>query len=208
MGRGLSELQKHTLRMAYANHTVEGRLVPRWALKVITAERSDLLRERYTARDVPHIFYSSGDYEVLFDSRETANEEAEWLKENGFNFVHSWESTRCLSDSPNFRGNYYSYEGADLYSYEVLADFFGFSEMPRVQCNGEPCKLRNPEGKRTAGDKHFNVEKIGKARYNAAQAAVSRAFKRLAERGLLFHGYAGVHLTKSGFIEADKLANG
>ncbi len=73
MGRGLSELQKHTLRMAYANHTAEGRLVPRWALAGIEAGRSDLLRERYTARDVPHIFYSNGHYEVLFDSLNRIN---------------------------------------------------------------------------------------------------------------------------------------
>jgi len=214
MGRGLSELQKTILQMAYKNHVAERRLVPRWGLEISVVGISDLLGSYYTAHNIPYMCYSTRrpnhyQYKSFFDTREAANEHAEWLKENNFDFRHTWETTRDLYSTRNLRGDHErNYEGADLYSYEVLADFFRFSDAPRIQCNGEPCRLRRPGGERSAGDQHFDVARIGKARHNAAQAAVSRAFKRLADRGLLFHGYAGVHLTKSGFIEADKLANG
>jgi hypothetical protein len=210
MGRGLSELQKYILKMAYANHIREDRLVPRWATSVIESGRAEPLKDYYVEHNIPHIFYNGGEpkhFKAFFDNRKAADKHAEWLKEQGYDFRYSWETLRDFSDTRGFTFERdCDYEGADLYTYEVLADFFRFSEAARIQMNGKPCQLRNPEGKRTAGDKHFGLAKIGRERHNAAQATTSRAFKRLSERDLIFYGSGGIHLTKDGFNLAKELS--
>jgi hypothetical protein len=87
--------------------------------------------------------------------------------------------------------------GADLYHGEVLAGFYGF----RYQ------HPRNPEmdnRRFLAGGPHFRPKVIGRARYNAANAAVSRAARRLWARGLAdwmqatISHWAGINLTEAG----------
>jgi len=223
MGRGLSDLQKHILKQAYANHISENRIIPRWAVEAFSDGTSDLLRTHYTAHGIPYILYSRNngtrdeykewyEYKAFFDTWEAASEHAGWLKEKGFDSRHTWETKRDLWETRNLRGDRERkerYEEADLHFYEVLAEFFHFSDAPKIHMNGRPCGLRDANGAKNPGDKHFDLEKIGKARYNSAQAALSRALKRLADRRLLFHGTAGgVHLTTNGFVEAGKLTNG
>src|SRR5579863_1637444 len=66
--------------------------------------------------------------------------------------------------------------GADLYYAEVLAGFYGFQSHYSIR--GNP------------GSHHFRPHEIGRGKYNAACAAISRAAKRLAERGLVCMMYA------------------
>jgi hypothetical protein len=91
-------------------------------------------------------------------------------------------------------------KGADLYYGEVLAGFYGFAyEHPR-----------NPEmDTRDVFYGHvFQPDVIGRSRYNAAQAAVSRAMTRLEQRGLVvvlrsvYSHWAGISLLVMSSSEA------
>lgn len=86
---------------------------------------------------------------------------------------------------------------ADVYAAEIYAEVYGFPALP----GADP---RNP------AHQTFSKEQIGAQEYHAAAASVSRALRRLAERGLLTrHGGpgagAGGRLTKTGREEAATL---
>jgi hypothetical protein len=89
----------------------------------------------------------------------------------------------------------------DLYYHEILAGYFRF---PVRWYGGEPLHSH-------PGSHHFDREEIGRARYDAAQASVSRAVRRLETRGLAerYAGavsrWTGVRLTDAGFEAAPKL---
>lgn len=84
--------------------------------------------------------------------------------------------------------------GADVFYSEILATVYGFPlELPLRQA-----------GQRTICRK-FDREVIGRARYQAAEAAVSRTMLRLEARGLVrcvcarHTTWAGCNLTPAGF---------
>lgn len=66
--------------------------------------------------------------------------------------------------------------GVDVYYSQILAEAFGFphkcDRYPHVPC-------------RWVGGQHFSRTEIGERRYDAAAASVSRAVRRLEQRGLV-----------------------
>lgn len=95
------------------------------------------------------------------------------------------------------------------YYAEVLHEHFGFPIERRsyIDKNAtDSMYLRSNPASHT-----FDLHAIGESRYRAAQAALSRAVKRLSERGLVewMQGeaarWSGVNLTKAGMAEAEKL---
>ena len=87
--------------------------------------------------------------------------------------------------------------GADVYYREVLADYFGFADHRAVNRRGS-------ETIRANFGQSFNRKAIGSRRYQAAQAALSRAMRRLARRGLVtcltgeHSRWSGANLTDCG----------
>lgn len=99
-----------------------------------------------------------------------------------------------------------STQGADLFYKEVLAGFYGFGYS----------HFRDPVEdslRRRVGRKRFDPDSIGRPRYNAACAAISRAVLRLARRGLVtpvfgeVSHWAGMDLTSSGEVLAERSAS-
>ncbi len=89
--------------------------------------------------------------------------------------------------------------GADVFYSEILATVYGFPlERPLREVAGDFAGMRT-------GGHRFDPKRIGKARYNAAQAAVSRAVLRLESRGLVLWArsvcshWSGCDLTPAGF---------
>jgi hypothetical protein len=86
-------------------------------------------------------------------------------------------------------------KGADLYFGEVLHGYYGFPYEFRGDVE------RNPRRDLQGGSQMFNPTVIGRSRYNAANAALSRACTRLEQRGLVvvLHGacshWAGIRLS-------------
>lgn len=99
------------------------------------------------------------------------------------------------------RENRLGREKVDLLYGEVLAHFYGFCRPEDVPSRG---KFRR---------KFFKSEIIGRDRYNAACAAVSRAARRLDRRGLahvmraVYGHWAAIRLTDAGLTIAARIAN-
>lgn len=94
-----------------------------------------------------------------------------------------------------------------LYTYEVMWSVYGFSEHGKdfhspIHYSNDGRERRSP------GRHHFDQQAIGEKRYQAAAAAISRAFRRLEERGLAsrYNGaiawWAGIKLTDEGLTVA------
>jgi hypothetical protein len=84
--------------------------------------------------------------------------------------------------------------GADLFYSQILAEVYGFPTTYPLRLGAE--HPYHP-GMRICGQHVFDVGEIGKGRYNAAQAAISRAMARLQSRGLVI-GQCGVTAHWSG----------
>ena len=99
--------------------------------------------------------------------------------------------------------------GADLYYSEIMVAVYGFPSSESLR-EMEAGVLTD---KRKAGGKKFDRRAIGLARYNRAQAAISRAMRRLESRGLItlvcgrYARWSGCSLTSEGlsFSEAVKM---
>jgi hypothetical protein len=85
---------------------------------------------------------------------------------------------------------------------DVMTDEDGEEIVARREFRRE--SLRDRNGKRDIHGKKFEMADIGRERYNAAQAAVSRAMARLEQRGLVtrvcggYSHWAGINLTPAG----------
>lgn len=59
------------------------------------------------------------------------------------------------------------------------------------------------------GSNHFSIARIGESKYRSAKVAISKAFRRLEERGLVVRmegrNWGGVNLTDEGMAEAKKV---
>lgn len=92
--------------------------------------------------------------------------------------------------------------GADLYTYEVMLKVYQFTRIPISPNYIEP---------RLGGSHRFDLNVIGKKRYQAAAAAISKAFRRLEERGFVgrYNGaiahWVGIKLTEAGLQLAGDL---
>jgi hypothetical protein len=104
----------------------------------------------------------------------------------------NWERERRTTQS----------EGCDCYYYEVLERVWRFEN-----------RWAGVSRERTPTRWHFGLQRIPYHRYNAALASLSRAVRRLAQRGLVtrhrgksWRGtYAGVKLTATGLPVATRL---
>jgi hypothetical protein len=89
----------------------------------------------------------------------------------------------------------------DLYYHEIFAGYFGFP----MRWYGSESLHSKP------GSHRFDREQVGRERYGAAHASVSRAVRRLEARGLVerYAGtvirWAGLRLTDAGFEAAPVL---
>ena len=213
MGRGLSELQKTILRMAYRNHMHEGRDRPTSWYKVLCPVNGGtwddhpddpLFRER-VRRVYPNAFTTHmtgswllshyrgrGNWNLVVRStrdRDEAQAVVELLSSHGFDAVLQ----RPEDSVP---------DELDLYDYEILWHAFGFSNATRRNVGYRSAW----DGRRTPSWKHFDRSKIEPSKYAAAAASTSRACSRLAQRGLVVRvggaHHAGVCLTEAGYSAA------
>ncbi len=97
----------------------------------------------------------------------------------------------------------------DLFTHEALSELYDFEDW---KAEWYMQTWQHQEGRGLArGGHHFDVQSIGKNRYSAAHAAVSRAFKRLEQRGLVTRYYGaysqwtGIKLTDGGLHVAKLL---
>jgi hypothetical protein len=99
------------------------------------------------------------------------------------------------------RGEIVPFEHPDLYTYEVLSTHFGFPLRPGVIFVD-----------RESNNWNFDRNRIDKKRYSSACASVSRAFRRLKERGLAQrvqpknYNWSGIKLTEAGLELAKQLS--
>jgi hypothetical protein len=100
-----------------------------------------------------------------------------------------------------------SHGGCDLARNQILHEVYNFPtalEGELATDGWDMGSLRRRDGSRILTGKMFDVEEIGRERYDAAQAAVSRAIVRLEQRGLVerifgaYSHWAGVNLTDAG----------
>jgi hypothetical protein len=93
-------------------------------------------------------------------------------------------------------------QGVDLRYPDVLREWWGWEPVlwPRWE-KGERCD---------AISRHFSKRQIGEREYRSAEASLSRAVGRLAERGLVYRarlfGHGVVDLTEEGTEVAARLA--
>jgi hypothetical protein len=203
MGRGLSQLQRWALCKAYRNHVDEGRVPVAATIAVCddgSVERAEQLCEVCKALGIqPSHIAAVGWRPVIVPKDPDAYREAKTkLLAAGMKLVESWEWPTRLPD-----GRWQ--EGADLFAWEVLVEFYGL-EPNFVSPLGFRACLPTRQRPGYEGTKLFSR---ADQQVNAAMAATSRAFARLGQRGLVFVGFAGVHLTRQGIEEAKCLmANG
>jgi hypothetical protein len=215
MGRGLSDLQKDILLIALRNHIAEGRKLPGWEVCVLNAtDRQAELESFCEPRPCMRVVLNGTERDLNARTIQADNEQEigigeEWLTTNGFTFEPRTWWIGVPLDAP--RRTLYSLimpytsrqEGADLYAYEVLSQHFGFEVACAIDGSwrgGDRRALLN-------GGHVFERKKIGRARYDAAQASLARAMKRLEQRGLMLVGWSGgYHLTGKGLAMAQELS--
>jgi len=77
-------------------------------------------------------------------------------------------------------------EGTEIYAPEILYEYYGF---PKKSWQS-PCDI-DKSVKGGHGIRYFSMAEIGEKRYKSARVALSKAFLRLEERGLLVRWYFG-----------------
>lgn len=196
MGRGLSELQKNMLEMAYQNRqhaTQPVKITYQTAVHSTSEKLSDItLRAGELNIPLQRTFYGYGFVVLLagsFDSRQQADDLTIRLQAGGI----SEALTRV-----DVSGKY-----ADLYAHQILESVYGFQERQPFYFD----KYGDWHGRY---DKRFSPKEIGQSEYQSAAAAVSRAIRRLEQRGLVVRrqGYpqGGFFLTPAGMELAQSLS--
>lgn len=233
MGRGLSDLQKTILKLAYKNHIEEQRTLPTY--KVVLVERIPSFREKVAKlrEKMKESVFSRDEWDRLYDEAERVEREAIQLAEtrlclklagmelirpphpyHGEAFSRGWmvidfethptieeAHTRCTQlkaygIEAEVKGEYGS--GADLYTYEILRDVYGFDAYRKEQLGGPAPYYWKGWNMRATYGRFFDREKIGHERYNSAVVSVSRACGRLEERGLVIRMIGVSHQSKDG----------
>lgn len=206
MARGLSDLQKQILKMAYEGHESESIEPIACCIDV---------HQRYDDQPVEELENELREHFPEYDIetwREDSLEEylgvvlwGVYLKTNSYN------ETETLAEKVKALGYRCHVENiksaAAIYTYDILGEVYGFAEYPISYRGGSgEYKKRFPWGL------HFDRASIGEERYNAAQAAVSKALKRLEDRGLLvrlyvrgYGAWTGATLTEPGMQAAREL---
>ncbi|MDD1678198.1 MAG: hypothetical protein LUO93_03315 [Methanomicrobiales archaeon] len=113
----------------------------------------------------------------------------------GLSLLQKWILVHALENRQNEPSREIS-SGADLYTKEILAGFFGFPIK-------KECKNESTNPQETFADQLFFMHVVGKKKDRSAIATISRSVSRLQEKGLihLIQGTArgsGVTLTEKG----------
>jgi hypothetical protein len=195
MGRGLSELQRAVLRLAYENRLEEGEPGPPPTRVIVLDDPEDKdLRSL-----VPEAFarYPDGCWE---------------RKTNRFYLVvdsfsdpkRTWEVRKRLVEGLSRRGlkPYESHSNSyqcDLFNSDVLCQFYRFRERG-------PTAGKHPPDYPAARIVHQwrNCYTTG-SHNSSARVSVARAFDRLATRGFAERRDAGINLTEEGLAVAKSL---
>ncbi len=221
MGRGLSDLQKTILQLAYENHVSEGRNIPRYQVMVEVeppiplepvdpiAALQDYNSEAYWTKYQELQDRALGAAEQRLE--DILSEAARWFYRgpgaSHQTLTKTWGLTiTTLDDKAEAdtlthqlieRGESALTSAlldgyAALFTHEVLIAAFGFGEHRKTTISGRPAPLRGYEdNRRLPYGKFFDRSAIGEERYNTAVVSVSRAFARLEERGLVIRIYGG-----------------
>jgi hypothetical protein len=213
MGRGLSDLQKTILRLAYQNHVDEGLNCPHYEVFVQSTSPDEgldpieaLQRRLHTP---PQAFFEDHDKrqqeannKIEEQVRDLIAEPFVWRQTKygkdppilvAGPFVSKGDAT-ALFDALEQRGlpvmlhTHYPGTTAALFTNEILIAAFGFGEyLKDLRGTSNRQGVRNSAGERIAGGVWFDRGKIGEARYNAAVVSVHKALDRLEARGLAEH---------------------
>ncbi len=209
MGRGLSELQKTILQMAYENRQLEWepRPVAHRVLVLDRAEDTDLraLVPEAFERFQDGYWKRSGQYNLVagsFEKEEEAKRFSEELKTRGLRPYCWWTVARVATE-----------DTCDLFSNEVYCEVYGMragsgslgASPPAQSPPGFPRARIAREWANTHTDDE--VANYKNPRHGSARAAVSRAFARLDARGLVERAHYGICLTERG-LEVAERANG
>jgi hypothetical protein len=89
------------------------------------------------------------------------------------------------------------HQGVDLRYPDVLREWWGWEPVGWRWEKGERCD---------ASSRHFSKQQIGERQYRSAEASLSRAVRRLEERGLVYRsrilGHGVIDLTEEGMQAA------
>lgn len=126
------------------------------------------------------------------------------MNNSRLSILQKWMLERAL-ENRRAEGRDANSNGADLYYREVLGGFYEFPFSVYRSFQGSPQEFLRGKGEPALlpGDQVFDPGRIGRGRYDAAQAAVSRAALRLQSRGLVeckkgaISHWAGINLTES-----------
>jgi len=116
----------------------------------------------------------------------------------------------ALANRTRERRTGYERAGADVYHYEILAAAYGWEPTHA------PLRAESGAEHRTPLAWHFSPSAIGRAVYEAATTATTRALRRLEERGLVTRragregprSWSGADLTPAGAALAAQLLRG
>jgi len=99
----------------------------------------------------------------------------------------------------------------DLLRAEVMMHFYHFTPAPSQQRRGRGARavhLRSWNGWQYRGN-IYSVAEIGRSNYDAAKTSISRAVRRLQQRGLIGSDcLRGINLTEAGWEEAYRYTYG
>ena len=204
MARGLSQLQKSILQMAYRNRLLEWEPRPKaYRVEVSNLEGIDLRSLVPEAFEMFPDGYWRDRFRLIagsFADRDEARDFEKDLEQRGLKAdVGTWSEYQC-----------------DLFPSEVYCEVYGFNRgtqwerrmgktgnfaVPGFPKARQARKWHNIYLDETANYKH--------SKYGTARAAVSRAFKRLEARALVEHVWGRVRLTDSGVeVARDLTVNG
>ncbi len=204
MGRGLSELQKTILRMAYENRRLEWEPRPRTNrvlvmdrpedtdLRTMVPEAFDRFQDGYWERRGRYYLVAGS-----FREREDAEHFYKVLKARGLNPYCHWTVARVDTE-----------EKCDLFNNEVYCEVYGMragsGSMGAAPHEQSPPGFPDACIAREWTNTHTRdgIANYKNPRHGSARAAVSRAFARLEARGLVERRYYGVRLTERGLESA------
>ncbi len=208
MGRGLSDLQRVILEMAYKNRVFEWEPKPKaYRVLVFDSPEKDLrtlVPEAF--KRFPDGYWADKTFNISliagsFSNGGAAEEFGKELEKRGLQVKVVAYPRYAMDDTP------------DLFTTEVYCAVYGFEEGSYLLGDWIPKSLHVPgfPNARFARDwgnigTGTSVPNYKNPRYNSARPAVARAFNRLVNRGLAERGsYASINLTERGLETAREL---
>jgi len=219
MSRGLSQLQKSILEMAYRNRLLEWEPRPKTYrvevydrpedkdLRALVPEAFEVFPDGYWTRHKDPLLIAGS-----FRDRDEAEAFARDLDVRGLNIngVSHLSDGRVYTHISDTNTEYLW----DLFCTEVYCELYGFKRGAHWWAKGEPTRSLTDFPRARIARKWDNIHADDEPNYKhpkyaSARAAVSRAFKRLEARALVEHVWGRVRLTDSGVeVARDLTVNG